>query len=281
MAVTPALGTRTQTLTFGAFGTTMTLAVVGPAEIGRAALALARAAAEGVETACTPPDGSPLGLVNAEPDSWHVVPPPLYLALERAARAYELTAGLADPRVRPRRNATVADAAPWRPAFDPERLAVRLDGTPVELGAVAKALAVDLASAALAGAGDVHLVDAGRDCRFGGHGPDRNGWRVAVEDPAGATEPLAVLRADDRAVATSQGRAPGLIACTVLASETSTAQAWSSALLLTGADEAPGLAATHELAALWVDEDRCLHVTPEAAARVLWLAPEVDVRDCG
>jgi thiamine biosynthesis lipoprotein ApbE len=280
MAVTPALGARPQTLTFGALGTTVTLQVVAAAEIGRAALALARAAAEGVESACAPAAGGPLEQVNAEPDAWHVVPPPLYLALERGARAYELTGGLADPRVRARRDTTVADAAPWRPDFDPERLAVRLGG-PVELGEIGRALAVDLASAALAGAGDVHLVDAGRNCRFGGHGPEGSGWRVAIEDPAGATGPLAVLRGDDRAVGTSRQRRGALVASTVLAAEASTAHAWSRALLVAGADEAPGLAAAHELAALWVDESRCLHMTPEAAAHVLWLAPGVDVRDCG
>src|SRR4051794_20624552 len=255
----PALGARPQTFTFGALGTTVTLRVVAPPDTGRAALALARATIEGVGAACAPDAGSPLALANAEPQAWHVVPPQLYLALERAARAHETTAGLFDPRVRPL--TPPCHAGPWRPEFDPDRLAVRFGGIALDLGGISTGLAVDLASAVLAGVGDVHLVDAGRGQRFAGQGPDGDGWRLAVEDPAGATGQLAVLRADDRAVAMSSERARadgGLVAATVIGHETAIAQAWSNALLVAGADEAPGLAAVHDLAALWVDDARCL-----------------------
>lgn len=273
-------GARSQTFTFGALATTVTLQVVAPPDTGRAALALARAAIDGVGTACCLTADSPLGTANAAPDAWHVVPPQLYLALERAARAHELTGALFDPRVPPAGAPT--HVGPWRPAFDADRLAVRLGGTPVDLGGISTGIAVDLASAALSAVGDVHLVDAGRGRRFAGHGPDGDGWRVAVEDPSGATGCFAVLRADDRAVATSSrpGREDGgLLAATVLDRETTSAQAWSSALLVAGADDVRELATAHDLAAIWVDDARCLHLTPDAAARVVWLAPELDVRD--
>jgi thiamine biosynthesis lipoprotein len=254
------------------------------------------------------------------------VPSALYVALERAARAHVLTGGLFDPRVlRPlvalgydrslpfhdgpvelpapesRPPAPAADG-PWRPDFDADRCAVHLGGTPLDLGGIGKGLAVDLASAALGGAGGVHGVDAGGDCRFAGPGPDGDGWRVAVEDPFGSAGAVAVLRADDRGVSTSSVRLRswragdrtvhhivdprtgtsadgGLRAVTVLASDTATAEAWSKALLVAGAVDAPGIAAEHELTALWVDDDRRLHLTPAAAAHVLWLAPGIDVQD--
>ena len=196
MSLVARTGARSQTFTFGALGATVTLQVVAPPDTGRAALALARAAIDGVATACSRTADSPLGTANAAPDAWHVVPPQLYLALERAARAHELTGALFDPRLPPA--GAPAHVGPWRPAFDADRLAVRL-GAPVDLGGIGTGIAVDLASAALSGVGDVHLVDAGRGRRFSGHGPDGDGWRVALEDPAGATGRLAVLRADDRA----------------------------------------------------------------------------------
>ena len=279
MSLVARTGARSQTFTFGALGTTVTLQVVAPPDTGRAALALARAAIDGVATACSRTADSPLGTANAAPDAWHVVPPQLYLALERAARAHELTGALFDPRLPPA--GAPAHVGPWRPAFDADRLAVRL-GAPVDLGGIGTGIAVDLASAALSGVGDVHLVDAGRGRRFSGHGPDGDGWRVALEDPAGATGRLAVLRGDDRAVATSSKPARedgGLLAATVLDRETTTAQAWSSALLVAGAGDVRELATAHDLAAIWVDDERCLHLTPDAAAHVVWLAPELDVRD--
>lgn len=275
MAVTPALGACPQTLTFDAASTGVTLQVVAPPELGRAALGLARASIEGVEAACS--SAGPLQQVNAEPDEWHEVPPPLYLALERAARVHELTGGLVDPRVRAP-GADPTRVGPWHPAFDPEGLTVRL-GSAVDLGGVGSALAVDLASGALAGAGDVHLAQVGTARRCAGRGPDGDGWRAPVDDPAGSSAALAVLRSDDRAVGTSTGHGPGLLAVTVLAADTVTAWAWSRALALAGADEAAELASAQELAALWVDDAHCLHLTPEAAARVLWLAPTLDVRD--
>jgi thiamine biosynthesis lipoprotein len=322
-----AIGTRTQTLTFGAMSTTVTLSVVAAPVAGRSALAEARAAIERVEADCTRFADSPLVRVNAAPDQWHVVPPELYLALEQAARAHVLTGGLFDPRVLrtlvalgydrslPFREGPVSVAAPaavppappaaggpWRPNFDPARLAIHLGGSPVDLGGIGKGIAVDRAALELAETGGAHLVDAGGDCRFGGNGPDGGGWRVAVEDPFGSGGPLAVLRADDLGVATSSVRLrtwrsgdrrvhhivdprsgtsaeTGLRAVTVLGPSTATAEVWAKALLIAGPAEAPDLAATVDLAALWIDDDRALHLTARAADRVLWFAPALDVRE--
>jgi thiamine biosynthesis lipoprotein ApbE len=65
----------------------------------------------------------------------------------------------------------------------------------------------------------------------------------------------------------------------VLSHDTATAEVWTKALLVAGAADAPVIAAEHELAALWVDDDRRLHLTPAAVAHVLWLAPGIDVQD--
>ena len=208
------------------------------------------------------------------------MPPQLYLALERAARAHELTGPPLSTRVCPRPGLprTSGRGAPRStPTASPCASA-----PPSIWAASAPRSRSTSASAALSGVGDVHLVDAGRGRRFSGRGPDGDGWRVALEDPAGATGRLAVLRADDRAVATSSRPAredAGLLAATVLDRETTTAQAWSSALLVAGTGDVRELATAHDLTAIWVDDERCLHLTPDAAAHVVWLAPELDVRD--
>ena len=64
----------------------------------------------------------------------------------------------------------------------------------------------------------------------------------------------------------------GLRAVTVLGPDTATAEVWAKALLIAGPAEAPELAAAVDLAALWVDDDRTLHLTARAADRVLWFA---------
>ena len=136
-------------------------------------------------------------------------------------------------------------------------------------------------------------MDAGGDCRFGGPGPEGDGWRVGVEDPFGDERPLAVLRADDLAVATSSVRlrtwsaggrqvhhivdprtgasaAGGLRAVTVVADDPARAEVWAKALLVAGLGAAPALAELHGLAALWVGDDGHVEVTPAMRPLLLW-----------
>jgi FAD:protein FMN transferase len=316
------------TSAFEAMNTAVVLQVLASEPAASAALARARDAFERTEAACTRfVADSPLMRVNAAPGRPSAVPQELFAALEEAALAHAATGGLFDPRVLrplavlgydrslPFRSGHVhlagtppedaaaeapAGAGPWQPLLDCAGGTVDVGPLPVDLGGIGKGLAVRWAAAELARAGRVHLVDAGGDCRFGGPGPDGDGWRVGVEDPFGAELPLAVLRADDLAVATSSVRlrtwsaggrrvhhivdprtgtsaAGGLRAVTVVADDAARAEVWAKALLVAGRDGAPALAERHRLAALYVDDDGHVELTPALRPLVLWERPRAEV----
>lgn len=310
--MTPELATQT----FTAMNTEVTLQVRAPEDAAREAFGRAREVFERIEAACTRfVADSPLMQVNADPGAPHVVPEELFDALTAALRAHVLTDGLFDPRVLrslvalgydrslPFRSGHVAREAaaaveppaalgPWRPVLDPATRTVQLGEAPVDLGGIGKGLAVRRAARELARVGNVHLVDAGGDCRLGGPGPDGDGWRVGVEDPAGGDAPIAVLGGQDMAVATSSVRlrswqagghrvhhlvdprtgtsaAGGIRAVTVVADDAADAEVWSKALLVAG-PAAPALARRHGLAALWVTDDARVEITAALRPHVLW-----------
>jgi thiamine biosynthesis lipoprotein len=266
-------------------------------------------------------------LANAEPRRWHQVPTELYDALREAAEAYDATGGLFDPRVLetlqswgydkslPFRSGDVAVLsgtagsgtsgsrraikAPgrrqWRPRFDESRRAVRLGGVPVDLGGIGKGLAVRWAAQELSEAGSAILVEAGGDLHAAGLGPDGNGWQVAVEDPHGGPEPVAVLTLADRACATSSVRLrhwtvdgrpvhhlvdprtgqpaeSGLVSVTVVGTDAARAEVWSKALFLAGRGRVRQLADEHEIAALLVDSDGLVGVSQQMRPHVSWQA---------
>lgn len=182
-----------------------------------------------VERQCTRFDPtSDLMQANAAADSWHQVGGHCYAALVAAARAYEQTGGVFEPRVLTTltelgygsswetdgpRGADRAPAAllgrpqPWRPGFDEGTGAVRIGADPVDLGGIGKGLTLRWTAERLDAAGvPSYLVDAGGDCVLRGGGPDGTGWRVGVEDPRGGTDPIAVLALIDGACATSSTR---------------------------------------------------------------------------
>src|SRR3972149_4706112 len=70
------------------------------------------------------------------------------------------------------------------------------------LGEAGKGYAVARAGRARAPAADF-LVDAGGDIFASGHGPDGDGWVVAVANPLNEDENLDVVRLRDQALATS------------------------------------------------------------------------------
>ena len=269
---------------------------------------------EDVEVACTRFDpSSPLMRTNESPERWHRVPAVLYRALHEAYGAYERTAGMFDPRVigtlvalgydeslrfegddirvEPRAGAT-ARRTPWRPRFRAHKCDVWL-GDAVELGGIGKGLAVRWASEQLAARLDDYLIDAGGDCYLAGRAPDGQPWRVGVEDPSGASTPVAVLALSDRAVATSSIRlrnwrvggqrahhlidprtgtpgGDGLVAVTVVGGDTAEAEVETKVLFLAGRDEIAAVAASRGVAALWCDVDGRVTINEAMRPFVIW-----------
>jgi thiamine biosynthesis lipoprotein len=189
----------------------------------------------------------------------------------------------------------------WRPGFDAGRTAVRLGPDPIDLGGIGKGLAVRWAAQRLAVTGAPFLVEAGGDCCVGGGGPDGSGWRVGVEDPAPAAasdDLVAVLRLVDTGCATSSVRVrtwqvdgrpvhhlidprtgdsshAGLRAVTVVAPDPAEAETWSKALFVAGRDGIAELSARRGLAALWIDEEGTIGMTPAIRPQVIWEAERV------
>jgi thiamine biosynthesis lipoprotein len=78
------------------------------------------------------------------------------------------------------------------------------DGVGFDPGGVGKGLAADLVTGELLAAGAAGAcVNVGGDLRVGGVAPDERAWRIDVDDPWGAADPVARLRVRAGAVATS------------------------------------------------------------------------------
>jgi thiamine biosynthesis lipoprotein len=142
------------------------------------------------------------------------------------------------------------------------------------------------------------MVDAGGDCQFSGPGPDGDGWRVGLEDPRGGDDPLLVLSLRDIACATSSIRirrwqfngrevhhlidprtgmsgGGGLLSVTVVDADVATAEVWSKALFIHGRARIEEVAAAHQLAAVWVDDDGKVSVNALAEQYVIWAGASV------
>jgi len=320
-------------VSFRAMATTVNVRIVepkprrGPKQAARVTQMFAD-----VERACTRfnPD-SPLMKANAAPRDWHVVPQECFDAIREAARAYAETAGRFDPRVLKRlqqigydrtlafaegnvevstpteaatswrpfggRPATSAAAMrdPWSPKFDARRRAVKIGPEPIDLGGIGKGLAVRWAAELLTSSGGSFLVEAGGDCYLAGQGPEGDGWRVAVEDPAEGPDPVAVLNVSDVACATSSVRirswivdgkpvhhlidprtgepgGAGLAAVTVVGPDPAWAEVWSKSLFLASRTGIRALAEEHGLAALWVTPQGRVGTSEAMKPYVMWQA---------
>ena len=310
-----AMGTRVSVLT----------ATTSPAAERSARAALDVFAA--VDHSCSRFDErSPLSVANRHPDRWHRVDQTCFRALHAAHSAHQATGGTFDPRVHDRLVAigydrTFADIGrpgaapgaapgarraarrrpvpmrrgPWRPRLRggpiPE---VLLGPDAVDLGGIGKGLALRWAAAELARAGG-GLIEAGGDCIAVGRPHDADAWMVGVEDPAGGTEPVAVVSLVDRACATSStrvrrwragGRAvhhlidpatgepggEGLAAVTVVGRDPAAAEVWSKSLFLAGASGIAAAAARRGLAALWVTEVGGVAWSRSMAPSLIWVA---------
>jgi thiamine biosynthesis lipoprotein len=234
-------------------------------------------------------------------------------ALAAADRARRVTGGRFEPRVVEALERIGYPGVPQGPGPASARPARILDragragpvsvGSPVDLGGIGKGLALRWATAALdrwlataPGPTLGYLVDAGGDIVASGTPGGATPWLVAIEDPAGATEPVAVVAIRERGgIATSSIRrlrweldgrtvhhlidprtgepaAGGLLAVTVAGPDPAWAEVWSKALFVEGRDGIGPLARSQGLAAWWVTEDGELEMTPAARTRTTWTA---------
>lgn len=203
-------------------------------------------------------------------------------------RSFELIAGGAGGG-RPRRRAPFP--APWRPRLRAGR--VLLGEHPIDLGGIGKGLALRLAAGVLAPVAEGFLIEAGGDCYCAGRAPQATPWRLGIEDPSGGGEPVAVVELVDRACATSSVRVRkwvsggrqvhhlvdprsglpggrGVASVTVVGPDPATAEVWSKALFLEGAEGLGRLADRKGLAAAWVGSDGELSVSAAMERYVIW-----------
>lgn len=268
-----------------------------------------------VERQCTRFDAaSDLMQANAAGERWQVVGRYCFDAVLAAYDAHLLTCGTFDPRVLrslvalgygatwTRATRTIAatgvpnpPATPWSPDFDEERRAIRVGREPVDLGGIAKGLALRWATELLREReATTFLVDAGGDVVAAGAGPDGAGWRVGVEDPTGRPDPVAVLQLVDQAVATSstrlrKWRAGGeqvhhlidprtgrsarvpVEAVSVVGDDPAEAEVWSKTLFVE-ADRIEEVAQQRGLAALWVGDGPFARWSGAMTDHLLWWA---------
>jgi thiamine biosynthesis lipoprotein len=175
-----------------------------------------------VESACTRFDPrSEVSQLAARPGTPMPVGPILLAATEVALAAAAASGGAFDPtvgaamqqrgydrnyRTGARVRLPVEPAASWLDVVLDRDAATILFRRPLllDLGAVAKGLAVDLALGELTRFPGV-VVEAGGDLRVRGTNERREPWRVGVRDPRG--DPGSVLASGDAAICTSAGYA--------------------------------------------------------------------------
>lgn len=259
---------------------------------------------------------SDLMRANASHDGWTEVGSACYAAVSEAEAAYNGTQGRFDPRVlddlvrlgydRSRRYGEMSyrDSVvltprkalhSWRPEFRESSREVRIGPVAIDLGGIGKGLAVRASAADLAKVTPDFLIEAGGDCFCAGRAADASHWRIAVENPAGGTDPIAVLAVSNLAVATSSTRVcqwevagrrvhhlidpktgmpggVGLASVTVVARDPANAEVWSKVLFLAGADGIGGMAQNVGAAALWVTTEGRVTSTPAFDRYQIWRA---------
>ncbi len=212
------------TESFLLMGTVVHFHVVGPCSISAKQQSIARAleSMRRVEEVCSRFDsGSELRQLCQRPGQFVAVSPILYHALEIALATSELTGGVFDPTVGRAlelqgfsRNYLTGDqistptADPLRVShrdihLDPKTRSVILDRpVALDLGAVAKGLAVDLAVAELQ-TFEGYAIDAGGDAYVGGLDPSGAVWTIGIEDPHLPGRSVDWLGLSNQAVCTS------------------------------------------------------------------------------
>ena len=244
------------------------------------------------------------------------VGPRLRRGLVAAARARRLTGGAFDPRVLHDldrlgyRGAAIdgpgvkvgAEASSASQSRVVERCAdgtMRVDA-PIELGGIGKGLALRWGAVRVRRAlppASGALIEAGGDLVSVGDPPEGR-WRIGLEDPAGGSEPLAVVEVPTGAISTSsilvnrwvgtdgqivhhlldprsgEPAAAGVIAVTVAAADPAWAEVRTKQLFLAGRRSIGPLARSLGLAAWWVTSDGRVEMTPGARTQTVWLRGE-------
>jgi thiamine biosynthesis lipoprotein len=200
---------------------------------------------------------------------------------------------------------TVSGARGWRASglrIDPRADCVAAE-QPVDLGGIGKGLALRWAMrAAVEALGRGRrptpalglLLEAGGDLVVRGAPPDGASWMIGIEDPAGGSEPVAVVAVDEGAVCTSSVRirswhdpggrpvhhlidpstgepgGEGLLSVTIAGEDPAWAEVLCKALFLAGARGIGELARPLDLAAWWVEAGGELGMTPRARLMTAW-----------
>ncbi len=202
-------------------GTLVTIHVVREAEDANAAIDRAFGWFHDIETRCTRfVPTSELMQLNAEPGMPVSVSPVLFEAIQFALRVAEESGGAFDPTVGHRMEsrgfnrehrtgqtittpASAGDVTFRDVVIDQEARTVTLRRQlTLDLGAVAKGLAVDMAARELEPFRDF-AIDAGGDVYMGGSNPRGEPWLVGICHPRCEGELIETLSVSDRAVCTS------------------------------------------------------------------------------
>jgi thiamine biosynthesis lipoprotein len=255
----------------------------------------------GAEDVCSRFDPqSELRQLTARPGVPVPVSAMLYEILQFALAVAEASGGAFDPTIGGRMEArgftrdyrsdravasgvVVDDDVTYRDVIiDPEARTVTLRRPLVlDLGGVAKGLAVDLAASALREYRNF-VVDAGGDLFLSGLNPDDQLWKVGIRHPRRPGETLAMLRVSDRAVCTSgdyerrsttdghshlmdaRTARPALAtaSATVLAPTALVADAFATAAFVLGPSDGIQFLTDHGVEGLVVDASLGEHATP-------------------
>jgi thiamine biosynthesis lipoprotein len=163
---------------------------------------------------------------------------------------------------------------------EPPALRKSVPSLRIDLDGIAPGFAVDRIAARLESLAIAdYLVELGGEVRARGRSPGGRGWRIAVEAPlTGERRPYALIELDGLGVSTSgdyrdfrevdgrrlshivdprSGRPVShrLASVTVVHASAATADAWSTALMVLGAEEGAQLAGRLGLAALFIERD--------------------------
>ncbi|MES2995221.1 MAG: FAD:protein FMN transferase [Verrucomicrobiota bacterium] len=279
--------TRLEGKTMGTFWST-SLVLPGDVSLQSAELALESAFARVIREMSHWDAGSDLTRFNrARGGTWHALPPGFFKVLSRTCQIADASSGACDPTLGevtdlrghgPRLLETgddltaALDRAGWRKIrLDRRgRRAFQPGGLRLDLSAIAKGHAVDLAAGFLNEAGIRNfLIEIGGELRGQGCKPDGSPWWVSLARCSDES-PETVIALCGMSVATSgnefrdhlvdprDGSVAGknLVSVTVLARECMEADAWATALFVVGHQEGLRLAEQQRLAAMFtVQED--------------------------